>query len=113
MPENMLYSLSAVVALVPSVLLPLRRDHRPDFLYWMVLMVAVTGPLNWVLASMAGTWRTDLAMSLWVTVAASMGIFAVIAILAVSLQVLDGGLALGSLHSKRPCQTELHEINES
>ncbi len=81
MPGNMLYSLSAVVALVPSVLLPLRRDHRPDFLYWLVLMVAVAGPLNWVLASMAGAWRTDLAMSLWVTVAASMGIFAVIAIL--------------------------------
>ena len=45
-------------------------------------MVAVAGPLNLVLASMAGVWRTDLAMSLWVTVTATMGVFAVIAILA-------------------------------
>ncbi len=82
MPDQMLFSLSAVVALLPSTFLPLRRDHRPDVVFWLVLMVAVAGPLNLVLASMAGAWRTDLAMSLWVTVTATMGIFAVIAILA-------------------------------
>ncbi|MFP6747200.1 MAG: cytochrome c biogenesis protein CcsA [Alphaproteobacteria bacterium] len=82
MPDQMLFSLSAVAALVPSVLLPLRKDHKPDVIFWLVLVVAVVGPLNLVLASMAGSWRTDLAMSLWVTVAATMGVFAVISILA-------------------------------
>ena len=54
MPDHMLFGLSAIIALLPSSFLPLRRDHRPDALYWLVLLVAVAGPMNWVLASMAG-----------------------------------------------------------
>ena len=81
MPEHTLYSLSAIIALLPSSFLPLRRNHRPDVLFWLVLLVAVAGPMNWVLASMAGAWRTDLAMTLWITVAASMAAFVVITVL--------------------------------
>lgn len=88
MPEHMLFSLSAILALLPSSFLPLRRNHRPDMLYWLVLLVAVAGPVNWVLASMAsgagaagGAWRADLTMTLWVTVAASMATFGVITVL--------------------------------
>jgi len=81
MPDNMILSLSAIIALVPSSLLAMRRDHRPDTVFWMVLIVAVAGPANWVLVSMAGSWQTDLATALWVTVAATMAIFAVITIL--------------------------------
>lgn len=81
MPENTILSLSAIIALVPSSLLAMRRDHRPDMVFWMVLIVAVAGPLNWVLVSMAGSWQTDLPTALWVTVAATMAIFAVITIL--------------------------------
>lgn len=81
MPENIILSLSAIIALAPSSLLALRRDHRPDAVFWLVLLVAVAGPLVWVLVSMAGTWRTDLSTALWVTIAATMAIFAVICIL--------------------------------
>ena len=82
MPENVILSLSAIIALVPSSLLALRRDHRPDIVFWLVLMVAVVGPLILVLVTMAGSWRTDLSTALWVTIAATMAIFAVIAVLA-------------------------------
>lgn len=78
MPEQMLFSLSAVVALVPSSLLPLRRGHSRDGLFWAVLLVAVVGPAAWVLASSHGAWRTDLAMTLWITVAATMATFVVV-----------------------------------
>ena len=81
MPEQTIFSLSAIVALVPSSLLPLRKDHRRDMIFWLVLVVAVAGPVNWVLASVAGAWRTDLSTTLWVTVAATMAIFAFITIL--------------------------------
>jgi ABC-type uncharacterized transport system permease subunit len=81
MPDNMILGLSAIIALLPSSLLAMRRDHRPDLVFWMVLVVAVAGPANWVLVSMAGAWQTDLSMALWVTVTATMAIFAVIAIL--------------------------------
>ncbi len=76
MSENTILSLSAIVALVPTSLLPLRRDHRRDFVYWLLLAAAVTGPLAWVLASLGGVWRTDVSTALWVTVAASMALFA-------------------------------------
>lgn len=76
MPEHAILSLSAIVALVPSSLLPLRRDHGRDAVFWVLLAVAVAGPLTWVLASLGGVWRTDVAMALWVTVAASMALFA-------------------------------------
>jgi len=51
MPEHMLFSLSAVIALVPSSLLPLRRGHSRDGVFWAVLLVAVAGPLAWVLTA--------------------------------------------------------------
>ncbi|MBI1985665.1 MAG: hypothetical protein HYS64_03110, partial [Rhodospirillales bacterium] len=69
MSENALLSLSAIVTLVPAALLPLRRDHSRDFTFWALLAVAVAGPLSSVLASLGGIWRTDLSMTLWVTVA--------------------------------------------
>jgi len=81
MPDNMILGLSAIIALVPSSLLAMRRDHRPDAIFWMVLIVAVAGPASWVLVSMAGSWQTDLSTALWVTIAATMAIFAVVAIL--------------------------------
>ncbi len=81
MPEQTIFSLSAIVALVPSSLLPLRKNHSRDMIFWLVLVVAVAGPVNWVLASMAGAWRTDLSTTLWVTVAATMAVFAFITIL--------------------------------
>ena len=79
MTEDMMFSLSAVAALVPSTLVALRRDRGRDAVYWMVLAVAVAGPLAWVVAQMSGAWRTGLSTTLWVTVAASMALFAVVA----------------------------------
>ncbi len=80
MTENMMFSLSAVAALVPSSVVALRRDTGPDVLYWMVLAVAVAGPVAWAVAQMSGTWHTGLSTTLWVTVAASMALFAVVAV---------------------------------
>lgn len=76
MSENAILSLSAIVTLVPGSLLPLRQGHSRDFAFWVLLAVAVAGPLSWVLASFGGVWRTDVSMALWVTVAASMALFA-------------------------------------
>jgi len=77
-----LFSLSAIIAILPSALLPLRRDHGRDVLFWLLLAVAVMGPLAWVLVSLGGVWRTDLSMTLWVTVAATMTLFAATAAVA-------------------------------
>ena len=79
MTQDLLFSLSALAALIPSLLLCLRRDGRRDFLYWSVLAVAVAGPLTWVVAQTAGAWYTGLSTTLWVTVAVSMVLFAGVA----------------------------------
>jgi len=77
--ENLLFSFSALVALVPASLQGLRRNPARDLAFWAVLVVAVAGPAAWVLANMAVTWNTGLGAALWVTIAATMALFAIIA----------------------------------
>lgn len=81
MSDNILLSLSAIFSLVSPSLLAMRRNHNPDVIFWMVLIVAVVGPLNWVLISLAGIWQTNLPTALWVTISATMLIFSLITIL--------------------------------
>jgi ABC-type uncharacterized transport system permease subunit len=79
MTDNLIFSLSALVALVPSAFLGWRRDRGRDGIYWVLLAVAVAGPLAWTMAQTSGSWRTGLSTTLWVTIAATMVVFAVLA----------------------------------
>ena len=75
----MLLSVSALVALAPAALLPYRRRPGRDLLFWLVLAVAVAGPLLWVWVAFLPGWRTGLAAALWATVTATLVLFAVAA----------------------------------
>jgi len=85
--EEFLISLSAFAALLPSAFVALRRrdvgrgGEGRDGTFWLTLAVAVSGPLVWVIVKMSGAWQTGLSTTLWVTIAASMMIFAVLAVL--------------------------------
>ena len=79
MTQDLLFSLSTVAALVPLTLIGLGRDGARDGLYWALMAVAVAGPLAWAVAQVSGAWQTGLSTALWVTVAASMALFALIA----------------------------------
>jgi len=81
MENSLLFSLSALIALVPAALVVYRRGAARDTLFWAVLAVAVAGPLAWSAAQLSGTWRTGLSSTLWITVAASMVLYAVMALL--------------------------------
>lgn len=87
MMEDFLFSLSAFAALLPSAFVSLRRrdagrgEDGRDGTYWLTLAVAVAGPLVWVIVKMSGSWQTGLSTTLWVTVAASMIIFALLSVL--------------------------------
>ena len=79
MTDDLIFSLSALVALVPSAFLGWRPDRSRDGVYWALLAVAVAGPLAWAVAQTSESWHTGLSTTLWVTVAATMVVFAVLA----------------------------------
>lgn len=81
MSQNLILSLSALLSLIPVIVVCRRENGRRDALYWALLAVAVAGPLTWAVVQTAGTWRTGLSTTLWITAAASMAIFAAIAVL--------------------------------
>jgi ABC-type uncharacterized transport system permease subunit len=83
MANNLVLSLTALLALVPASLLPFRRGGgRRDLAFWAVLGVAVAGPLAYSLIQLSGPWRTGIAMALWLSIAVSIVLFAAIAAVA-------------------------------
>ena len=81
MANSLIMSLTALVALVPAALLPLRREReRPDLLFWAAVAVAVAGPAAYSVIQFGGAWRTGLSAALWISIAASMAFFAILAL---------------------------------
>lgn len=97
-------NIAALLAVLPATIAGLRGHMVPTRrLYWLLLAVAVAGPVVWTVADGAYHWRTDLSFSLWVSVSASMVVYAVSAVFAadvarlapvfLSLMTLLAGLA--------------------
>ncbi len=76
MPVGLIISVSALIALVPAALLPLRSGHRRDPTFWILLAVAAAGPLGVVYFLFAPGWRTGLSSALWLTITVSLVIYA-------------------------------------
>ncbi len=81
MANSLILSLAALIALIPAAVLPLRRAATgPDLLFWAGVGVAVAGPGAYCLVLLGGGWPTGLAAALWVSIAVSMVIFAVLSL---------------------------------
>jgi ABC-type uncharacterized transport system permease subunit len=74
-------SLIALSTIVPAVAQAFRPRPERDALFWMALAIAVAGPLGWVGLHSVATWQTGLAATLWVTIAATMALYVVVAAL--------------------------------
>lgn len=74
-------SLIALSTIVPAVAQAFRPRPDRDGMFWSSLVVAVTGPLAWIGLHSADTWQTGLAATLWVTIAATMALYLVVAVL--------------------------------
>ena len=109
--SKLLVTLAAILALVPAALWPLRRAdalQRPVF--GLLLGVAVAGPAAYVANQFLGQWHSGLAATIWVSVTASVALFAVLAMgspAARGLAPLACGYlalfaALGSLWTQAP-----------
>ena len=78
MPSTTALSLAAVAALLPAAVIGWRGQGR-DGLFWAGIALAVAGPGAWALAQIEGAGHAGLSVALWVTVAASMGLYAALA----------------------------------
>lgn len=77
---SMILGLGALLALVPAGAAGFRRRGAPDALFYALVALGVLGPALWVVAEAGGAWRTGFAMSLWVTIAATMALFLALAL---------------------------------
>jgi len=68
-------SLLALAALLPAAIVRWRHHDKPDAVFYAVLTLAVAGPVLWSGAQLGGAWHTGFAMSLWITIAATMILF--------------------------------------
>ena len=83
MANSFALGIAALMALLPASLLSYRRsEQRPDLLFWAVLGAAVAGPLAYSLVVLFDAWKTGVAIALWLSIAASLLIFAALAALA-------------------------------
>lgn len=78
MPVPLIFGLSALAALVPAWLFVVRGGGRVP-LYWLLLAVALAGPSAWAAAQIVGHWQTGFSATLWLTIAASLVVFAGVA----------------------------------
>jgi ABC-type uncharacterized transport system permease subunit len=72
-------SVVALTSIVPAVAQAFREQAGRDALFWATLAAAIAGPLTWVLVHSVPVWQTGFAATLWVTIAASLALFAVAA----------------------------------
>jgi ABC-type uncharacterized transport system permease subunit len=79
MSMSFLLSLSALAALVPAALAPAGRTPAGEgraALYWVLVAVAVAGPVVFVIVQQGAAWRTGIAAALWLAIAVTMILFA-------------------------------------
>src|SRR5258708_11112987 len=79
MSNAVLLSLLALFALLPVTLLSWRGEGR-NTRFWAALALAVIGPSLWAFLQIDDAWHTGLSVSLWVTIAATMLLFAALAL---------------------------------
>lgn len=79
MSTPILLNAAALASLAAAALVPLRSGARRDAPFWGVVMLAVAGTAAFSLALVSSAWQTDLGTALWVSVAATVALFAAIA----------------------------------
>lgn len=79
MSSSLLFSLSAFAAMLPAALYGLLTRDRGDATgaqFWGLLAVALAGALAWTWTQFSGGWHTGFAASLWLTISATLLLFA-------------------------------------
>lgn len=81
MQTGILFGLTAIAALVPSIALTWRTHYARNAAFWAVTALACAGPASAVLARSQHAWQADFSTSIWATIAATMALFLVLSAL--------------------------------
>jgi ABC-type uncharacterized transport system permease subunit len=79
MTASTFLSISTLFALVPATVGAWRGIGKQSVLFWLLIVVAAAGPLALIAVRFGGVWSTGLSETLWVTVLASVLLFALVA----------------------------------
>lgn len=79
MTTSVLLAISALFALVPATVGAWRGLGKPSALFWLLTAVAAAGPLSLIAIRFGGVWDSGLSETLWITVLASILVFAAVA----------------------------------
>ncbi len=80
MTRDTFLGICAIITLLPACGMAVRRNVARDALFWASMAAGLMGPITWSVIRMDGVWRADLSTTLWVTVSASMVVFAAVSI---------------------------------
>lgn len=76
MLPGLLHSVTALVCLVPALLLGLRPQSAPDKAFWGAVILAIVGPGALAAGMLWGHWVTGFAPALWISLTATAVVFA-------------------------------------
>jgi ABC-type uncharacterized transport system permease subunit len=77
--SSLALNIVALVALLPAALAALRVGDGRNARFRLSLALSVAGPALWAMFLMAGHWQTSLSAALWVSIAATAALFALLA----------------------------------
>lgn len=77
--SSLVLNIVALVALLPAALVALRAGEGRSVQFRLCLGLAVAGPALWSISQMSAQWLTSLSAALWVSIAATAALFAVLA----------------------------------
>jgi ABC-type uncharacterized transport system permease subunit len=77
--SSLAFNLIALVALIPAAVVPLRNPTR-GALFWLATGLAFAGPAAAAAVMLSGAWQTSLSATLWVSIAASTALFALVSV---------------------------------
>lgn len=85
MHTGLLFALTAIVAIIPLIALSWRTGFSKGAAFWAATALACAGPASEVVSRSLHAWQADFATTIWVTIAVTMALFLIFAILVESV----------------------------
>lgn len=76
--SSLILNIVALLALIPAALVALRGNDGRNATFRLTLALAVIGPALWGVSLIGGQWQTGLSVTLWVSIAATAALFALL-----------------------------------